>query len=89
MEVLVKKSGWITAPDENNDDLYDNNLFCRWHVKGQRDERIEFEVMFVKLQNNPACMDHLQVNVGFDGSKLGRFHGLIGHISFLVNMKIH
>ena len=62
IEELVEKSGWITAPDGNNDDLYDNNLFCRWHVKGQKGEIIEFEVMFVKLHNIPACMDHLQVN---------------------------
>ena len=51
-EVLTQKSGWITAPDENNDGLYDNSLVCSWFIKGQTGEQIKFEMVFARLESS-------------------------------------
>ena len=59
---LTQESGWISAPDENNDGHYDNGLYCYWHVKGQKGEKIKFEIVYSRLEDSPGCgLDFLTV----------------------------
>ena len=60
--LLTQESGWISAPDENNDGHYDNGLYCYWHVEGQKGERIKFEILYSRLEDSPGCeLDFLEV----------------------------
>ena len=60
--LLTQESGWISAPDENNDGLYDNGLYCYWHVEGQKGETIKFEIVFSRLEDSTRCrLDFLTV----------------------------
>ena len=53
--LLTQESGWISAPEENNDGLYDNGLYCYWHVEGQKGEKIKFEIVYSRLEDSPRC----------------------------------
>ena len=54
--LLTQESGWISAPDENNDGHYDNGLYCYWHVEGQKGEKIKFEIVYSRLEDSPGCL---------------------------------
>ena len=61
--------GWITAPDNNNDDLYDNNAFCSWILRVPTGEKIEYEIVYVRLEYSKNCVrDFLQVGYYYNQS---------------------
>ena len=68
-ETIQKKSGWITAPDNDADGLYDFNLNCVWIVEVDITMRIRYWFTYIGLdveyQYGTSCStDYIEVSFG-------------------------
>ena len=61
-DVFQSRTGFIVAPDFDNDGLYDLNVDCLWTVEAPGDHVIQFRLHFVYMESSVHCQkDLLQV----------------------------
>ena len=53
-ETYRNRSGWISAPDRDDDGLYDFNLNCLWTVEVDPSKLIRFQLMYVEMDYSPG-----------------------------------
>lgn len=73
---LDSSYGWLSAPDRDEDGLYDFNLNCLWTVETQARKQIKFQVLYVILDSDDGDSDFLKVSF----YTLLRAKGVIMHI---------
>lgn len=58
---MTDVSGWIVAPDTDNDGLYDKDVDCLWKIKAPLQQVIRFEVAFAGIEHSNDCVKDMLI----------------------------
>lgn len=54
---LSATTGWISSPDNDKNDKYDDSVDCWWNITAEENHVIEFSFTLLEIDESFRCME--------------------------------